>query len=126
MQTTSAEVYQNTRVKLTGWVKTEDANDGGHLWLRVDGRNASDLLGFDNMNTRAPKGTTDWQEYSVVLDVPPEASSLNYGFFVKGTGKMWVNGLTIQPVDSNIPTTNMLSGKRQLPKTPANLGFNPN
>jgi RNA polymerase sigma factor (sigma-70 family) len=126
MQTIAAEAYQNQRVRLSGWVKTEDANDdGGHLWLRIDGKERGQILGFDNMNGRAPKGTTDWQEYSIVLDVPPESAALNYGFFVGGTGKMWVNGVTITPVGKEVPTTNMFKGPAPLPKEPENLGFSP-
>src|SRR5258708_6290404 len=80
MQAVSGEEYRGKRVKLSGWMKTEDANEGGgHLWLRVDGQQVGASLQFDNMNNRAPKGTTDWQQYSVVLDVPAEASALAYG-----------------------------------------------
>jgi RNA polymerase sigma factor (sigma-70 family) len=124
MQTLSAEAYHGKRVRLTGWVKTEDANDaGGHLWMRVDGQNR--MLQFDNMDGRAPKGTTDWQEYSVVLDVPAEATTLNYGFFIGGSGKMWVNGMTIDPVSPEVPTTELKPRKNALPQTPVNLGFSP-
>lgn len=126
MQTIAAETYQNQRVRLSGWVKTEDANDGGaHLWLRVDGQQPNQMLGFDNMDGRAPKGTTDWQDYSIVLDVPAGATKLNYGFFVQGKGQMWVNGVTITPVGAEVPTTNMLNKQPPLPKTPVNLGFAP-
>jgi RNA polymerase sigma factor (sigma-70 family) len=126
MQTISAETYQNQRVRLTGWVKTAEANDGGaHLWMRVDGQERNQLLGFDNMDGRAPKGTTDWQDYSIVLDVPAGATKLNYGFFVQGKGQMWVNGVTITPVGTDVPTTNMLKKEPPLPKTPVNLGFAP-
>jgi hypothetical protein len=33
------------------------------------------------------KGTTEWQQHSVVLDVPANAAALAYGFFVQGTGQ---------------------------------------
>jgi RNA polymerase sigma factor (sigma-70 family) len=127
MQTISGEMYKNQRVQLSGWIKTEEADDGGgHLWLRVDGSEKGDALKFDNMDGRAPKGTTDWQEYSVVLDVPPEATTLNYGFFVQGKGKIWVNGMTITPVGPEVPTTNIpLHTPPSLPKKPVNLGFFP-
>lgn len=126
MQTISAEQFKNQRVRLTGWVKTEEANDGGgHLWLRVDGQEVGRSLQFDNMEGRAPKGTTDWQEYSVVLDVPAESTRLNYGFFVSGKGKMWVNGLMITPVDSSVPSTNLIKPAPALPSAPVNLGFGP-
>jgi hypothetical protein len=124
MQTLSAAAYQGKRVRLTGWVKTEDANDaGGHLWMRIDGQNG--MLQFDNMDGRAPKGTTDWQEYSVVLDVPAEASTVNYGFFIGGSGKTWVNGMTIDAVSPDLPSTRLTPKTTSLPQAPVNLGFSP-
>jgi hypothetical protein len=131
MQTNSAEEFAGKRVRLSGWMKTEDANDGGgHLWLRVDGQQRGTPLQFDNMNNRAPKGTTDWQQYSVVLDVPADASALAYGFFVQGAGKMWVSGTKLEPVGPEVPSTNMLTTPiaqppRNLPKAPVNLSFDP-
>lgn len=124
MQTTAAENYAGKRVRLSGWIKTQDANEGGgRLWLRVDGQERGQMLGFDNMNDRAVKGTSDWQEASIVLDVPDGASALAYGFFVSGGGKMWVNGQNIEVVGSDVPTTNMLKQRRPLPTAPRNLGF---
>lgn len=125
MQTTSAESYVGKRVRLSGWIKTQEANEGGQLWLRVDGQERGQTLQFDNMNNRAVKGTSDWQEASVVLDVPPGASALAYGFFVKGGGKMWVNGQRIEEVGPEVPSTNMYK-KPLLPPAPRNLGFDPN
>jgi hypothetical protein len=125
MQSISADLYKNKRVRMSGWIKTEEAGGGGgQLWLRVDGQSGGSMLGFDNMNGRAPQGTTDWQEYSIVLDVPNEASRLNYGFFLGGKGQVWVNAVTIEPVGTDVPTTNMLDPRKQaVPTTPQNLGF---
>jgi hypothetical protein len=127
MQMSSAEDFAGKRVRLSGWAKTQDANDGGgHVWLRVDGQQVGASLQFDNMDNRPIKGTTDWQPYSVVLDVPAEASALAYGFFVQGTGQMWVSGTKIEPVGADVSSTNMKVKKATpLPKTPTNLSFNP-
>ena len=127
MQSISADQYKNQRVRMTGWIKTQDADNGGaHLWLRVDGQTRGAMLGFDNMDKRAPKGTTDWEEYSIVLDVPNEAASLNYGFFIGGgKGQMWVNGVNIERVGSEVPVTNMLTPPKPLPTAPTNLSFSP-
>jgi hypothetical protein len=123
MQSISAEAYRGQRVRLNGWIKTEDANEGGgHLWMRVDGKERNQMHGFDNMDGRAPKGTTDWQDYSIVLDVPAEATNLNYGFFVSGKGKIWVNGVTITPVGTDVPVTDM---RPEAKSAPVNLGFTP-
>jgi RNA polymerase sigma factor (sigma-70 family) len=125
MQTTSAENFEGKRVRLSGWIKTEDANEGGgSLWMRIDGERGQPLA-LDNMSNRAVKGTADWQEASVVLDVPKGASALAYGFFVAGGGKMWINGQKIEEVGAEVPSTNMIT-KPTLPKTPTNLGFDPN
>ena len=126
MQMASAESYVGKRVRLSGWIKTEDANQGGgHLWLRIDGQERGQMLGFDNMDNRPVKGTSDWQEASVVLDVPAGASALAYGFFVSGGGKMWVNGQRLEEVGPEVSLTNM-AVKPALPKAPSNLGFDPN
>jgi hypothetical protein len=126
MQMSSAEDYAGKRIRMTGWAKTADANDGGgHLWLRVDGQQPGQSLQFDNMDNRPLKGNTDWQQYSIVLDVPKESAALAYGFFVSGTGQMWVNNTKIEEVGPDVPSTNMLRPRttRALPKTPNNLNF---
>ena len=84
-QSTSAAEYAGKRIRYTAWVRTEDANEGGgHLWFRIDGQQSGQTLGFDNMDKRPLKGTTSWQQQSIVLDVPPEARALAFGFFVGG------------------------------------------
>jgi hypothetical protein len=124
MQSISADQYKNQRVRLSGWVKTAEVTDAGRLWLRIDGPGGvGNQLGFDNLGNRAPKGTTDWQEYSIVLDVPDNAASLNYGFLLRGTGEAWANAVTIEPVGSDVPTTNMNNKRKAAPTTPQNLGF---
>lgn len=127
-QKISAENFIGQRVRLNGWIKTDGANDGGgHLWFRVDGQQVGAPLQFDNMGNRSIKGTSDWQECSVVLDVPPDASALAYGFFIKGGGRMWVNGIRMEAVGRDVPSTNVvapaLMPENDLPKLPVNLGF---
>jgi len=121
MQTISSQNYSGQRVRMSGWMKTENAAKGGNLWLRVDGESRTGIQ-FDNMADRAPKGTTDWQEYSIVLDVPTDAKSLSYGFFLGGNGKVWVSGTKFEPVGSEVPSTNKAKAPA-LSTQPVNLGF---
>jgi hypothetical protein len=115
MQQTSADDFVGKRVRYSAWVKTRDANDGGgHLWLRIDGNDGS-MLGFDNMDGRPVQGTTDWQRCAVVLDVPPGAAALAYGFFVAGTGQMWVSGATLEVVGPDVASTDL---RHRPPATP--------
>ena len=80
-QLVAADDYRGKRVRLTGWLKTENA-DSAVLWMRVDGNRQT--LGFDNILNRAVTGTTDWKQFEVVLDVPtPKPSmSLSARFFL--------------------------------------------
>jgi beta-lactamase regulating signal transducer with metallopeptidase domain len=122
MQMCAADAYWGQRLRYTAWVKTKDAAQGAHLWFRVDGV-GDKLLGFDNMEHRPVSGTTDWQEYSIVLDVPKDAVALAYGIFIKGEGKAWMSGPRFESVGKDVPTTNI---ERNLPKMPVNLGFEQN
>ena len=124
MQMCSAENFIGKRLRLSAWMKTENASEGGaHLWFRVDGRERDEMLQFDNMDNRPVNGTTDWQQYSVVLDIPAKATALAYGFFVSGTGQAWVSGVKIEEVASEVRSTNMTKPKADLPKIPVNLEF---
>jgi bla regulator protein blaR1 len=125
MQMCSAVKFNGKRLRYSAWMKTEDAKDGGaHLWFRVDGKENDVILQFDNMGNRPVMGTTDWQLYSLVLDVPDDAGALAYGFFVSGTGKAWVSGAKIEEVGLDQAITNIpISNARNLPKAPVNLTF---
>jgi hypothetical protein len=72
--------------------------------MRIDGKHKS-LLGFDNMEDRAIKGSTGWTEYKVVLDVPEESVEIAFGFLLAGSGQVWATDLHIDPVDVSTPST---------------------
>ena len=70
---------------------------------------------FDNMMNRAVTGSTDWTEYEVVLDVPPDATRINFGFLLIGGGIVWGDDLRIEVIDatSELPaTTDLLSSQK--------------
>ncbi len=131
-QSIAADEYIGKRIRLTGWLKTEKAEEAG-LWMRLDGMNR--LLGFDNMSPRAVKGTTDWKQYDVVLDVPAGTVNILFGALLVGTGRAWIDDLKIETVGKEVPTTNQLSPeqmqvessnrglKKSVSKQPVNLGF---
>ena len=125
MQSFSAEYYLGTRLRLKAWVRSENVQQWAGLWMRVDGQSGGMYLAFDNMEDRPIKGTTDWREYQVVLDVSPEASAISIGIALTGTGTVWMAGSKVEQVDGNVPTTGTAfkDRGRRLPKDPTNLGF---
>ena len=77
-------------------------------------------MSFDNMQGRPIKGTNDWTRYEIVLDVPQPATNLAFGVLLDGQGKLWIDDIQFQIVDSSVPTTGNLSSSR---KAPENLDF---
>src|SRR5258708_14888404 len=48
------------------------------------------------MGGRGPKGTTDWTRYTVELDLPAEATNINFGVLMPGKGAAWFDDLAIE------------------------------
>jgi len=89
--------------------------------MRVDKGNAG--VAFDNMMDRPIKGTKDWHSYSVILDVPQDATGIFLGILLDRTGAVWLNGVQFDVVGADVPATQVgSSGSSQL-KGPANLTF---
>ena len=121
MQSVDASNYRGQRLRLRARIRSESA-DGVTIWLRVDG--SQGLLRFDNLE-RDPSsgplsGTSDWCERSIVLEVPDNAVSLNYGFYLKGQGRAWAREFSLDPVDASTPLNPHPIGPLS---APTNLGF---
>lgn len=125
MQSISARNYRGTRLRLSAELRSRQAGLGT-IWLRVDPADGGRYLAFDNMTTRAENGAvtgnTDWVERHVVLDVPDEAGSIHFGFFLQEQGAVWARNFRLQTVEQAVPVT---GGGRDLPEHPSNLGFLP-
>lgn len=120
MQGFQAADYKGKRLKMSCYLKTAEATKCG-AWMRIDNA-TGDTIQFDNMDQRSVTGTTEWNHYSIILDVPEEGDSIYFGVLLIGTGKVWADGFRFEEVNDKVPSTNMLSQER-LPKQPANLDF---
>src|SRR5690606_4612120 len=121
MQQFKADKFIGKRIRLSGFMKTKDVETFAGMWMRVD--NASeDVLQFDNMSNRPIKGTTNWNLYSIVLDVPPESAVISFGIILSGRGQVWVDQLKFEEVDDSVETTS-LEVDPELMDEPVNLSF---
>jgi hypothetical protein len=118
MQTISADDVRGGRVRLSVYLRTENAGRA-QAWVRVD---ASDgrVLAFDNMAARAVVGSTDWRRHEVVLDVPADAARVAFGFLLAEKGKVWADSFALERVGTDVPVT---AAPASLPSKPRNLGF---
>lgn len=122
MQSVLAGDYRGQRLRLRAKLASQDV-DKGFIWMRVDdGHN--NILRFDNMTKRPEngplKGTHDWVERSIVLDIPEPAHAIHYGFLLKGRGTLWAKDFQLDAVGAEIETTER-NGK--FLSKPENLDF---
>ncbi len=121
MQQFKANEFRGKRIKLSGFIKTNNVKQFSGLWMRVD--NASeDILQFDNMSDRPIIGTNNWNRYSIVLDVPENSAIISFGILLTGKGEVWLDGLIFEVVNNDTPTTH-ISFENNLLEEPTNLSF---
>lgn len=119
MQTAIPDKYLGKRVRMTGYVKSENVAEWAGLWFRVDQKDKR-AVAFDNMQDRAIKGTTAWKRYEIVLDVSQNSSNLAYGALLSGTGQIWFDDIQFEIVENTVPLT---GGDISALEEPRNLDF---
>ena len=119
MQMFSASKYAGQRIRLSASVKADEVKDCAGLWMRVDVN--SKPFALDNMMDRSIKGSVDWHEYQVVLDVPKDATAVAFGILVNKSGMVWLNNVKFEIVETDVPVTAKPFGETQT--EPVNLNF---
>jgi len=135
MQQCNVKDFKGKRIKMTGFIRTKDADQGGMMWKRVDDFEKKIVADFDNMEDRAITGNKDWTKCEIVFDVPDTKCAISFGFMLAGSGKIWFDNLTFEIVNTSLDKTAYLLNKdlsdemiskvpEVLPeKAPANLDF---
>lgn len=105
MQDIAPDKYAGGRIRVSCHLKTLDVSAWAGLWVRVDRGRGESPIAFDNMEDRGIKGTTDWTECIVVLDVGERASNIAFGVLLSGTGTVWIDRMRFESVDDSVPVT---------------------
>jgi hypothetical protein len=113
----SAQNYLGQRVRFRARIRTQDVSGWAGLWMRVDAQGKPSVAFYNSMD-RPIKGSTDWQERSVVLDVPTDAAAIAFGVIDSGTGQVWIDALSFETVGQDVPVDH-LPGRANLPVTPS-------
>jgi hypothetical protein len=119
MQTINAAEFLGQRVRMSGYLKTAGIEQWAGMWMRIDSPDKKPL-GFDNMQGRPLKGSTDWTRCEIVLDVPKNSVDVAFGVLLSGVGRVWIDDIKFEVVDLSVPTTG--TGEAAKAK-PTNLDF---
>jgi predicted Ser/Thr protein kinase len=105
----SAVPYRGRRVRVSAFLRCENAESGAELWLwSLGSEGAAEKV--------AVRGTTRWQQYQLVMDVPGNADRLGIWLAMSGPGTVWADDFSFSPVSKAVP----LSRTRRQPE---NLNF---
>jgi hypothetical protein len=107
----SAAPWRGKRVALRAEVRAGRVGGWGGLWMRVDGKEDR-VLAFDNMQNRALRGTSSYQWFSVVLDVPPEAERISFGVLLHGPGALFIHEIRFEVVNDATASTDLMAPLR--------------
>jgi hypothetical protein len=123
MQNCLPHQYHGKRVRMSGFMKTENVIHWAGFWMRVDQKNSNDPLAFDNMEERDIKGNIDWKKYEIVLNVPENATNIAYGALLVGSGQIWFDNIKFEIVDNKVPLTGESRDILKKNDLPVNLDF---
>jgi erythromycin esterase len=101
--------FLGKRIRLSGALKTRDASRPFCLWLRADDN--EDPVSFAFAPGKSPRGTTDWKQYSIEMDVPREAAALYFGAVMTGEGAAWMDNLSIGVLPAQGTQSLVIGGK---------------
>ncbi len=110
--------YKGRRLRFSAYVKAKQVADRAGLCMSVEGLGGT--LMYDDMSERAIRGTQDWKQYSVVLDVGEESVQILMGIVLYGKGSVWMSNVEVEEVGQDVAPTWVSDVRR---KHPANLNF---
>lgn len=109
----SAVPWRGRRIEVSAEVKAGGVDGWAGVWMRIDDANGK-ALAFDNMQNRPVRGTTAFNWYSVVLDVPPDAARLTLGVLLHGPGAVFVREIKFEGVGTAKSSTDLVAPLRAL------------
>jgi len=98
MQSINAVALRGKKVRFKASVRSEvEGSSTAQLWMRVD-REGTERGFFDNMQDR-PIRDPEWKPYEIVGEVAEDATSLNFGLILVGTGRVWIDDVHVGAVE---------------------------
>lgn len=105
--------WRGQRVKFSADIKCKDVGDWCGLMMWVKGVTGK-TLGFTTMYHVGCNGDSDWQRWSVILDVSPIACSAVVAATLNGNGEAFFSNLSFSTAEPNDETTDRTTGPRNL------------
>jgi hypothetical protein len=93
------------RIRFSGWIKTNDVRECAGLMLLAYDANGVTVATADMTSDRPIHGTTDWQNYQIVADIPDDATKIVLGVRMFCSGEIWADDFQVDIVGNDVPVT---------------------
>jgi hypothetical protein len=93
-----ARTVRRRKMRIGAFIKAENVTTFAGIYSTVYRTNEM-VARYGNRETPPVKGTLGWMRYSAEVNVPAGADSLELGVILHGAGKVWIDDVTMQPVD---------------------------
>ena len=94
-QAMDARPHVGKTAKLSGWLRTKDANDAGAgLTLLVLQSGAT--IGYNFQYDAPVNGTTEWKRYTITVPIAKGADRLEVGAMMRGKGALWLDDVELE------------------------------
>ncbi|HVH42941.1 MAG TPA: hypothetical protein VM925_11380 [Labilithrix sp.] len=114
MQAFRAHDLRGKRLRMNAFVKGDGIDGRGDMWLRVQAVDSpGDGPGLGGGRC-AFSGSFDWKACTIVFDVPPRGDAVEVGVGLGAHGKLWLDDVTIETVDTTVPVTTESVERRRL------------
>lgn len=84
------------RIRFSGFLKWDRVTDYATLWVRADYKGKP--VAFESQQGQKMRGTRDWKEYELVINMPREIDSLLFGVLLGGEGELWADDFKLEVV----------------------------
>jgi RNA polymerase sigma factor (sigma-70 family) len=101
---TSSSTLYGKHIHVTCWLKTKDVQGWAGAFVIIIGMDGRHLQ-YDDMSDRPIRGTTDWQQYEVVTDLPNGPCIIYFGPDLYGPGELWGDDFQIDLAPAGTPST---------------------
>jgi hypothetical protein len=101
---TDSSALYGKHISVTFWLKTRDVRGWAGTFVIIMGMDGRHMQ-YDDMSDRPVRGTTDWQQYEIVTDLPDEPCIIYFGPDLYGPGELWADDFQIDLAPANEATT---------------------
>jgi hypothetical protein len=86
--------FAGRKIQFSAYIKTRNVRKLAGLWIRaedVTGR----VIAFKNVSSPGSRlrGTTDWTQVHIAINIPSAAVAIFYGIQLLGTGAVWIDNV---------------------------------